>query len=500
MRIVVVYLLMAFIVGTANAQSNFHSRVSFDSIPYGLALGVGYVDSSCYFWGTYIRTTAMWETGKLFIGECKPNGEFGLVNPFLFLAEDTVYLPSQPAPLIYINKNIYLSGFQNDTNENYGAVMYKYNTETGGLLKVVYDSDTVEGYDYLTYDGNDGLYALGVTVNESLTYSNLLVSKYDTALNKIWDFLWESGGKYIHERGIRWTSDSCVILSFVVGANGWYMPHIMKISPNGQLVFDTILPSLGTGLCRLMDYNPIDKTCIVVNSQTGYETPIYSVTKLDSNYHVVWSKPYQSYYGGNYITDIWYGMRAKGGYVFVGTRDNTSKGWVHKLDFNGNKVWEATYTAAPAGTMPPFNYMYITGIDTLPNGGYVLCGSTDSIGDVILGESWQRAFVMTIDSNGCFSDTACESKFYAEIEYFEPAITVKVYPNPATESFVVTTEHLPLAKSSLVITNQLGQVVVQTKINHSYTEINCSAWSSGIYFWALLNEGQIVRSGKLVRQ
>ncbi|MDW8417821.1 MAG: T9SS type A sorting domain-containing protein [Chitinophagales bacterium] len=474
--------------------------MSFDSVPYGLALGVGYADSSYYFWGSYLRTTPMWETGKLFIGECKMNGEFGKVNPFLFLAEDTAYVPSQPAPLIYINKNIYLSGYKNDTTNIYGALMYKYNTETGTFQKAIYDSDTGEAYNYLTYDGKDGLYAMGITTNKEFTAGNLLVSKYDTSLNKIWDFVWETGNKHIYVRGIRWTSDSCVILSFVEGLNFSFVPHIMKISQHGQLVFDTILPFLGTGLCYLVDYNPADKSCIVVNSQTGYETPIYSVTKLDSNYKVVWSKPYQCYFAGDYLTAIWHGIRVKDGYVFAGARDNNTKGWVHKLDFNGNKVWEAIYTAAPAGTMPPFSYMYFTSIDTTPYGGYVLCGSTDSIGDLMLGESWQRAFVMTIDSNGCFSDTACESKFYIALEYFEPAMTVNVFPNPGTEALHLHTEHVPLHTARVYVFNQMGQVLYEQKITTATTVIQTGSWPSGVYYWKLENDVGRWWSGKWIKE
>jgi hypothetical protein len=500
MRNVAFYFLFALSIGAANAQSNFHSRVSFDTVPYGWASGVGYADSSFHFWGSYIRTTPMWETGKLFVGKCNVNGNFAAIAPFQFLAEDTVYQASQPQPLVYIDKNIYLAGYKNDTSNNYGGVVYKYNTETGALLKAVYDSDMVEGYDYITYDGRNGLYTMGITADSAFTFGNLLISKYDTALNKVWDFVWETGKQNIYAGGIRLTSDSCVILSFAEGLNFTFRIHVMKVNKYGQLIFEEQLSGLGSGLCRMFDYNQTDGSTIFLSGQTGTESPVYYISKLDSSLNILWSRTYQNYVGGSILSSVWNGMRVKDGYVFVGTRSSSTKGWVHKLDFNGNKVWEATYTGVPTGTLPAFSYMYISGIDTLPNGGYVLSGSTDSVGNVLQGESWQVAFVMTIDSNGCFSNTTCEATYFTDIEYFEPAIAVNVYPNPAAEQINFTFTNLQLNQCQLQISNALGQLVSQSEIRNSQSAINIGTWPSGIYFWALQQEGRTVRSGKFVKE
>jgi hypothetical protein len=124
----------------------------------------------------------------------------------------------------------------------------------------------------------------------------------------------------------------------------------------------------------------------------------------------------------------------------------------------------------------------------------------DSIGNVLQGESWQVAFVMTIDNNGCFSNTACEATFFTDIEYFEPAIAVNLYPNPANEQINFTFTNLQLNQCQLQISNALGQLVSQSEIRNTKSEINIGTWPSGIYFWALQQEGRTVRSGKFVKE
>jgi hypothetical protein len=75
-----------------------------------------------------------------------------------------------------------------------------------------------------------------------------------------------------------------------------------------------------------------------------------------------------------------------------------------------------------------------------------------------------------------------------------------VYPNPAIEQINFSITNLQLNQCQLQISNALGQLVSQSEILNQQSEINTGTWPSGIYFWALQQEGRTVRSGKFIKE
>jgi hypothetical protein len=53
------------------------------------------------------------------------------------------------------------------------------------------------------------------------------------------------------------------------------------------------------------------------------------------------------------------------------------------------------------------------------------------------------------------------------------------FPNPATHSFTLT-GHAPLGEIQIV--DATGKLIDSFTTNLNATEVNCSTWSSGVYF------------------
>jgi Secretion system C-terminal sorting domain len=82
---------------------------------------------------------------------------------------------------------------------------------------------------------------------------------------------------------------------------------------------------------------------------------------------------------------------------------------------------------------------------------------------------------------------------FTNIESQDIANTINISPNPSNGAFVLNTNNLENA--SLKITNALGQIIVEQKINNATTQLDLSAQVSGIYFVEITS-----KQGKTVKK
>ncbi|MEO8760789.1 MAG: T9SS type A sorting domain-containing protein, partial [Bacteroidia bacterium] len=81
--------------------------------------------------------------------------------------------------------------------------------------------------------------------------------------------------------------------------------------------------------------------------------------------------------------------------------------------------------------------------------------------------------------------------------YNELNNVVKVYPNPFTNFIKI--ENLSADKYELRIYNVVGTEVIKTITNNSITTLETSL-PSGIYFYKIILNNQILQSGKLIAE
>jgi len=331
--------------------------------------------------------------------------------------------------------------------------------------------------------------------------SQIYLVKYDTALNKIWERNW-GGADADYPRGIFPTLDGGVIFAVTSGMPYYaWEGHLVKVSKDGDIVFDKYNPSvLGRGSLRLFDFNESNNQLLFARGY--YLTPAELMFKIeliltDIDLNLIWKKTWtqDSLYEIQSAYDMWNSIRVNDGYLVCGTKNQGFEGWVFKTDFEGNMLWEATYRDLPNVSWGSLYYFFITGIDTLPDDrGYILSGSTnDSL-------NRQVAFIMSIDKNGCFSDDTCEAKQYVSITYYAPAIRAQVFPNPFTNTLQIKIENAQLNGAELIITDLLGRTVAREKLQKELTTFYTQNWAEGIYVWSLVEDGLVVKSGKLVKE
>jgi len=79
-------------------------------------------------------------------------------------------------------------------------------------------------------------------------------------------------------------------------------------------------------------------------------------------------------------------------------------------------------------------------------------------------------------------------------------VSTKVYPNPASD--MLHFEYEQIVSGNLIVSNQLGQVVLREKLeNQTNLNINISQLKTGVYFYQTTsNSGELLSSGKIVKR
>lgn len=77
---------------------------------------------------------------------------------------------------------------------------------------------------------------------------------------------------------------------------------------------------------------------------------------------------------------------------------------------------------------------------------------------------------------------------------------VRIYPNPATNQFVVQLPSSPNGDQIFVLRNPIGQEVKRAVLTQQEQVISCEEIAEGVYFYSILEEGDLTGSGKFIKQ
>lgn len=193
---------------------------------------------------------------------------------------------------------------------------------------------------------DEGFYISG---NDSL-------GQFIMKINSQGDFVWKSnftlGG---HESVIRQSPDGSLYLTALKGNNSSYANNcVLKTNADGDSIW---VKELGqgtkSGSLIVIDENTILYATTVLNSWWDFQ-----LTKLNSSGEIIWNKNYDNNSG----IDVLYGFNKtiEGGYILVGYTNH--KGYIIKVDADGNKVFERTYETG-----------YVLNVLSEPN-GFVFSG------------------------------------------------------------------------------------------------------------------------------
>lgn len=207
-------------------------------------------------------------------------------------------------------------------------------------------------------------------------------------------------------------------------------------------------------------------------------------------------------------------------------RDNTAGLGQHSTLSGPNNCWlervdspwdESTVTWNTQPTSTSLNRVNIPA-STSPTQDYPNIDVAALVQDMIDNPSSSHGFMLKLQDetayrnlNFCSSDHSnpalrpklmvCYSSLVTAID--EPSkenqASVSVYPNPAKDKLSVELTNADLSKSiKLILINSLGQVTKEVSINTSISTVELTSISSGIYFYQLKSDQNLLKSGKII--
>jgi hypothetical protein len=308
----------------------------------------------------------------------------------------------------------------------------------------------------------------GNTMLHANYYSSVLI-KCDTAGNKIWD--WQN------------TFDTTRLQ---------YTINDILRSKDGGYVY------CGTGEGRPMYYASGEWADIITKSW---------VEKLDVARNSVWKRAIGLAKASIKATQQTVVKERPNGDVIVAgaTVDlfditDETDGWIRgsltRLSgVDGTVIWQRKYKS-PDGN----DTMYLSIYDMRPtsDGGYILAGEAKNVIDRKVGPI-QRGWLIKVDSNGCeWAGSPCNPTAVHDITIDRG--TCSVYPNPSDGDFIVAFNSTNKSKAQLSIYDLLGRQLIQQTISIGTSTITAKEWPNGIYLYRLSQNGQLLQSGKLMKQ
>lgn len=440
----------------------------------------------------------------------------------------------------YLNDSIIFGSYSlplaNPTNGGSDIFVVKYNAN-GNVIwaKRSGGGGCDRGNAISSYTG--GIYVAGTFSGQAVAFgsttlssngssNNFFLCKLDTGGNVIWsrggftsigsgtnEILSVAADKYgnAYVTGSSSGSGAIIIGSYTVGSSGYF---IAKYDPNCNVLWaDGGYTSLGRGNSISCDRGGL---IYVTGSYTGtsltFETSSVSITNPSGNVAIFlacynsignlqWAK---SIGGGTYDVGLSVASYSSGVYLAgVYTSSN--------LTFDNILV-----NSPPSAYYPLFfakygsngNAICATTVNNGSTRGTGLC--TDSLGNAYLASDFSNTTVVlgttTLTKSGTFywdnflakHDQQCDAQVYVGISEGVVTTDSRVYPNPVSGySFKVDLNQI-LDDAELIVSNSLGQKVLEQKLFYGENEINANELSSGVYYYSITDSKKQVQIGKLL--
>lgn len=326
------------------------------------------------------------------------------------------------------------------------------------------------------------------------------ICKIDTAGNILWQY--QRFGPYANQPGgMIATPDSGLLVSLAVGPwHNFNRSVLLKLDKAGHKQWEKFLP-LPQGLydVQLKGYYPEKEEYVVFVNRTDSDKNL--IVRVDSNMQPVWQldmAEWNSQLGrlAGTVNNI---KRIQGGYIGIGYNTQGIGGrkgaMLVKIDDAGKKLWQAVYDTAQSAYIKPYDDLAFSSIDTMPDGGYIVSGSTfDST-------HTQVGFLMRIDSNGCLTDGNCETRYFTGVRALnEDLHGVRLYPNPTSNSVTVSLNSTETKELHYSITNLVGEIMQEGVIKEKETTLDIHNLSSGMYVVNVIGSKGDRWSGKVVKE
>lgn len=286
------------------------------------------------------------------------------------------------------------------------------------------------------------------------------------------------------------------------GSHGWRRPWIFTVDTSGTIISEWVGEKNDP---RTLGYGPLyhlkDGGWIVVSSEykgiillgNEYTAQAPTISRLDSNYHLVWKK-YMSDYKGYWdrLEDMEYDS-LRDEFVAAGHRtvyysDTTAEleSWVVKFKADGEILWSNSDSIWYDRTSPVT--AWTSGLAIAPSGSIYVAGRLEHDNIPHRDYGW----LLKVSPDGCFT-TLCTTTSTQDVVDVED---IKIYPNPAHDYFEIDLPSLH-ENTKLIISDLYGRIVQKDDLTDIKTKMDCNL-PSGIYFYSIFEKNTLLKSGKLV--
>jgi len=443
------------------------------------------------------------DSGYIFVGQTVTGSYRAIVLVKTDLKGDTLWSKKYgQAPLIYYSG---LGGSLINTDDGGFAVGGSIKDTSGGdsqalLIKFDNNGDTLwsktyggTGYDvaYKCRQTKDGGYVLiGQTKSFGEPNGDVYLVKTDEKGDTLWTKTY-GGGNLEDGFSIEITDDDGYIIGGYTNSFGEGV-YVIKIDSTGkkewQKVIGINIPGLGGRIIQTKDKGYLIETAKDNSGGKGWQGYL---AKLDSSGSMLWDRTF----GGNNYD--WFEQAIElvdGSIVAIGASEsnnqNTPFGWLVKTNSSGDSLWSKTYyTRSDIAN-------YFRDIKPTKDNGFIICGFAF--------RSNQDAWLVKIDSLGNTCEPVGCHDMISGIDHsnLEVGQDIRVFPNPFGIS---TTIQIPSSllnsgnnSVSLVLINILGITVKTFETPSNEITLHRGNLPSGMYFYTVKIDEQIIESGKLV--
>lgn len=299
---------------------------------------------------------------------------------------------------------------------------------------------------------------------------------------------------------------------FVIGAHKYHVvgdgykgnAYILKTDSLGNQEWQLKLDGdyiNGTALvCNSID------SCIVAASKFDTDSVFYNknksnirVTKVDYNGNIIWDKTYTE---GKLYSDVTgISNDNDNGFIISGFIGETVHevepdvmGFMLKINNDGDSIWYRQYSIFEGYLSDNRLYYPIATSD----GGYIAVGTGRPHPP---DEGTTDAWILKVDSMGCVNFNDCWVGINENNIIDKEEISgIKVFPNPAETYFYIdfNSDKLRTSDNICTVFNLHGSKIMEFLITNDHQKINCSNWKKGIYFIKVSNKESLIGSTKVL--
>jgi hypothetical protein len=358
---------------------------------------------------------------------------------------------------------VYVAGYTTSTGNNEDALLMKINLATGAIVwTTVWNNSSANGPDRvnsLAFGFNESVYTVGRSYVSTANGSDALLLMHNSSGSVTCSHLWNNSAvSRDDEYGSVATSQSSKATQ--IYATGY--TYSSNFNANRDLL--TAQFSTTCNLGWVQTYNGTKTTCPYTE---------------DISYQVLYS--YNT--GKVYITGVT--EETSGGINYTTIRYDAS---------TGTQEWFYSYDRASAANEPNF-----------PDNKHPMAIRYDACH--LIDEIYVAGYTYTTPTSGIVNGTLvkyglggpCSSKLAAPDSGEEqPVLETAIYPNPFTSTarFVCSNE---LNNASLLMYDLAGREVKRIdNISTSEIEISSGEMNTGLYFYRLIQDNEIIASGKFM--